>query len=139
MPFLITESRKIIWPFHALRKIQNKISRSRKNEKLIRIHADVKWIYTKNHGKIKFSITRHGKSIGDPLISPLLPLLPCFGARNCRSVPFRKHSMLFETIDAIFNNSLLPFSRKRRRLDLGNTSNTNPNSKPIPNLYPNPN
>ena len=32
IPFLITESRKIIWPFHASREIQNKISRSRKSQ-----------------------------------------------------------------------------------------------------------
>ena len=32
IPFPITESRKIIWPFHASRGIQNKISRSRKSQ-----------------------------------------------------------------------------------------------------------
>ena len=32
IPFLITESRKIIWSFHASREIQNQISRSRKSQ-----------------------------------------------------------------------------------------------------------
>ena len=32
IPFLITESRKIIWPFHASWEIQNKISHSRKSQ-----------------------------------------------------------------------------------------------------------
>ena len=32
IPFLIIESHKIIWPFHASREIENKISRSRKSQ-----------------------------------------------------------------------------------------------------------
>ena len=32
IPFLITESRKIIWPIHTSREIQNKISRSQKSQ-----------------------------------------------------------------------------------------------------------
>ena len=70
VPFLITESRKIIWPFHASREIQNKISRSRKSQNSNSRGRKIYFIpRITNHEKIKFSITRHGKSIGDPLDS----------------------------------------------------------------------
>ena len=61
MPFLITESRKIIWPFHASREIQNKISRSRKSQNSNKFIPRIT-----NHGQIKFSITRHEKTLEGP-------------------------------------------------------------------------
>ena len=85
VPYTLSDnrSRKIIWPFHTSQEIENKISCSRKSQNLNSRGRKIDYFIPRitNHRKIKFAITHHGKSIGDPIQSSIIILDKV--VRNC--------------------------------------------------------
>ena len=95
IPFLITELHKIIWPFHASRETQNKISRSQKSQSSNSLGRKLDLHQESRITEKKFSITRHGKSTGNPVrpakLHAFAVKVPHFTSTSRRNFPWAIH------------------------------------------------